>query len=488
MSLEIFLLGTLDINSPLSILRGQTDILRLIFNIACEEWWELHIERMRDLKNDHNNNNNSLPNLTLPWSESDDSSYPIERQTYGGFPSATIAKNITFPPITSVPMNTFHNQQDDILFINMMPFHLKKKESLPLCCRQYWPLIQTCLRRDRRNRGNVVGYLSIDERPITVGNTHRRGGLHVESPGVLPILGIENKIEFGKFVPGIEHNWGNGLFLRDESFEGGIYLGSNIANTTAVWNCKIRDDHGDIIGPHGSIERLRHLLGPPTKTLEAGEIVWLTDRTPHESLPILQSFSNSLPPRRQFFRLVLGEVTAWFADHCTPNPTGFSVPSSVRVVHGNKYELFNSSLCKILWITGLNQQIEKVKKENELRQLCFTHDIGHMADILVAFGFCSLEDFVCEAIKIDQIKSKTNKSLYSIIDQRGRKNYPELIDVYGIGHDYQKFVKIISLALIAIRDTRSSINDEPEFDKICTHFRNLIILGETVPEYDDYFY
>lgn len=58
---------------------------------------------------------------------------------------------------------------------------------------------------------------------------------------------------------------------------------------------------------------MRHLLGYSVK---ANEMVWMTDRTPHESLPVKQTCY------RQFFRLVVGKVGGWFPKHNTPNPLG----------------------------------------------------------------------------------------------------------------------------------------------------------------------
>ena len=52
-----------------------------------------------------------------------------------------------------------------------------------------------------------------------------------------------------------------------------------------------------LIGPFGGVEHLRPLLGRGTE-LGSGELVWLTDRTPHESLPLRPGTP------RQFFRLV----------------------------------------------------------------------------------------------------------------------------------------------------------------------------------------
>lgn len=65
--------------------------------------------------------------------------------------------------------------------------------------------------------------------------------------------------------------------MRNERVVGGIFMASNTANTCAVWNCSICDNLGstnrNIIGQQGSIEHLRSILGPPTKLLEANELI-----------------------------------------------------------------------------------------------------------------------------------------------------------------------------------------------------------------------
>ena len=42
----------------------------------------------------------------------------------------------------------------------------------------------------------------------------------------------------------------------------------------------------EAIGRHGDIEHLRHLLPSESETLKANYLYWMTDRTPHESLPL----------------------------------------------------------------------------------------------------------------------------------------------------------------------------------------------------------
>ena len=58
-------------------------------------------------------------------------------------------------------------------------------------------------------------------------------------------------------------------------------------------------------------------------------LYWLTDRTPHESLPLEKT------QRRQFFRLVSSEVSVWYSKHSTPNPLG--VKADCKIVNRDKF-------------------------------------------------------------------------------------------------------------------------------------------------------
>jgi len=63
---------------------------------------------------------------------------------------------------------------------------------------------------------------------------------------------------------------------------------SQITGSTAVFDCVI-DNLPAVAGPLGDLEHMRAALhkfaGPPT-ILGANELCWITDRTPHESLPL----------------------------------------------------------------------------------------------------------------------------------------------------------------------------------------------------------
>jgi len=199
--------------------------------------------------------------------------YPEARQRCGGCPVAVIEKNIPFPALTSSPLRAFKDTDTNSLYVNMMPVTLRDERSLPKQLEKYWPLIEKSVRildHRRADAAHQIGYVTIDERPVPAGATHRRPGLHVESPGVMPLIQCtvdprNAKYRFrgadGNFVPGAEHSWGGGMMMRNECVDGGIFMTSNIAGTTAVWNCRINDEDGDFIGAHGDIEHLRDAIG-----------------------------------------------------------------------------------------------------------------------------------------------------------------------------------------------------------------------------------
>jgi hypothetical protein len=200
--------------------------------------------------------------------------------------------------------------------INMMPFRMGDKSSLPEDLYQYWPMISLCTDRDERGK---IGFLTIQESQVEQGQSQRRPGLHVESPKVL--------MNSGGSLEEIMHPWGISLGWRRK---GGLYMGSNVSNSCRIWNCKLTDPEA-IVGPLGSVEHLRECLGEGD-IMEAGQLWWLTDLTPHESLPMEQSV------HRQYFRLVTSSVGMWYEQHNTANPLGIVPdPQITQVVAHNKF-------------------------------------------------------------------------------------------------------------------------------------------------------
>lgn len=199
------------------------------------------------------------------------------------------------------------------LNVNMMPFVFGDEASLPEELRTYWPMVEVCREELRNHYGDdchddEIFFLTVQETEVQEGTSQRRPGLHVDrqspdSPG-----------------PGGRVRWGG--------LSGGIFLASSVSNSTRVWPCRIGPK---AIGDLGCVEHLRQHLGEGAD-LEAGEMVWLTDVTPHESLPL-----PSGGPRK-FFRLVTSDVSHWYTQHSTPNPLGIVPdPDITTIVDENKF-------------------------------------------------------------------------------------------------------------------------------------------------------
>ena len=73
--------------------------------------------------------------------------------------------------------------------------------------------------------------------------------------------------------PGAEHP-----FDRENRtiLYGGIYLASNMANTTRVWNCGVKPE---VVRRLGDIEYLRAGLPGPGEILLPNKLYWITDRS-----------------------------------------------------------------------------------------------------------------------------------------------------------------------------------------------------------------
>ena len=215
--------------------------------------------------------------------------------------------------------------------INMMPFVMErsfKKTKLPRNLRFYWlSVIKHCIVDSEVGK---IGYLTIDERYVDEGLSHRRPGIHTESTGVTMLKGGRG------IVDPMYLSWGRGRFLGGVDLEGGIYMASNVENSCRVWNCQIQRpevDSLDIVGKHGDVEHLREWLSEKSEVMVANRIYWITDRTPHESLPLAKG------TYRQFFRLVTSLLGVWFQDHSTKNPNGVVPdPKITKIVEGSKFD------------------------------------------------------------------------------------------------------------------------------------------------------
>lgn len=276
-----FLRGTKSSASDLAILDESTDVVREI--VGHVDLWESH--RKSVIKTDE--------------------AYMIVRSNR----TEELLKNKPFPEPTGIN-------------INMMPITLFPKD-IPEEYHKYIPLIHACplLPWDKDHKRRVY-YLTIHEESVPVGQAHRRPGLHIERPNALRdnprILKPPAEFAYDEYYC---LTWGLGRVDGGMPVDG-IYMISNVDASCAVWPILI--DHPEQTADrHGGIEHMREHLGEGHR-LKANELCWITDRTPHESLPIqaVASDPGAQAVYRQFFRLVAGPIAVWYAKHSTLNPLG----------------------------------------------------------------------------------------------------------------------------------------------------------------------
>ena len=231
--------------------------------------------------------------------------------------------------------------------INMMPFIASTKfdkTKLPHYVKPYQRMLNYALgcahgfrKRNYRNVEGKIFFLTIQESWVDADTSQRRPGLHTDNPGPLVIKKRSSRSDVNEtFSKGsgtfdyvtCSHHWGN------TNVSGGIYMTSNTANSCRAWDCKIEAGQKtgeEVISSFGDVEHLRPFLPEPT-TLEPNVLYWITDRTPHESLPLEKG------QFRQFFRIVTSDVSLWFVDDNTENPNGVKPdPSITKIVKGSKF-------------------------------------------------------------------------------------------------------------------------------------------------------
>jgi len=209
--------------------------------------------------------------------------------------------------------------------VNMMPFRLFDKASVPDYLLPYWDIIVKCSGPDSKGK---VGYVTVHESFVKADTTQRRGGLHTETPGVLVGANVEPSAQY------FYHHWGIGNFdgyscEEERGPDGGIYMVSNVPHSTLFYDCEVKADRvGDV--PGGQCEYLRRHMGDGLLS-EKNAVYWINDRTPHEAMPVTED------TMRQYVRVVVGGISVWFRDHSTANDK-CELPQDVRVMEGSKFE------------------------------------------------------------------------------------------------------------------------------------------------------
>eukprot|EP01083_Nonionella_stella_P033529 91754_1 len=321
---RVLLIGVYDDDNPLSIFRGMRYIIKEIWQLtiqfnrqyysACIEikdnpLLDIHPEDYRSRQSQHGE---STAFMKIQQPQLCHSGWYNNEEPAVDYPS------LGFPKPLKKEIN-----------MNMMPLMMDFEslpEQIPNNLRGYLPLIHACLKADPSQKGKIC-FLTIHESFVKKGRTQRRPGLHIELPG----QGIGGKAEWF-------HGWGGGYWKKD-----GLFIASNVSDSCAVWNCRIveRDDKKEKIkamDAMGGLEHIRALMPKEQKyLLKEEKLYWITDRTPHEALPMKKS------GWRQFFRLVSSKLGAWYVDHSTANPQGIVPnPDITQIIKGNKFKMKGS--------------------------------------------------------------------------------------------------------------------------------------------------
>ena len=206
----------------------------------------------------------------------------------------------------------------------MMPFKIfYPYKTLPEYLHKYIPLIHSCpiypytYNSDGTYKSlDKICYLTVHESFVKKGETQRRGGLHIERPGL-----ITSNSRFVKKEPfGTNEysllSWGLGCYGYDGMPVDGIYMATNTPKSCKIYDVLINEPE-KITDKHGGLDYImRTKLDKLDKSyyMEPNKLYWLTDTTPHESMPVEEDCY------RQFFRLIVGKISVWYSQHNTANP------------------------------------------------------------------------------------------------------------------------------------------------------------------------
>ena len=172
--------------------------------------------------------------------------------------------------------------------VMMLPIVLGHRATLPEFVSHYsWTAQRMFDMTDPAHLGKV-GYLTIDERLILAGRTHRRAGMHVDG--------------------GNDRGWGGGGGWASKA-HGMLTVSSHVG--CRAW---AQDFDGEV-GEEGSCEHLFDQLQSSGTLLGPGEVYWLDGMCVHESL------AQPFDVKRQFVRLSMPSTAPWYEGY-TENPLG----------------------------------------------------------------------------------------------------------------------------------------------------------------------
>lgn len=213
--------------------------------------------------------------------------------------------------------------------IMMMPIVLGDIKSVPDEYKQ-WHEALTALFDTAKQHNGLVGYLTIDEKRVDAGATHRRAGLHVDGVFVPEDVRQAIRKEVADEIAAATRPlppsvMGSGIF------SGGGWGGSNSGSNSGGWGapgtgmltvashvgCRAwNQEFEGSPGYDGECDHLKPQCRPENEVVfGAGEVFWLDGLCVHESIP------QPTPVFRQFLRLSMPSCAPWFEGY-TVNPLG----------------------------------------------------------------------------------------------------------------------------------------------------------------------
>lgn len=188
--------------------------------------------------------------------------------------------------------------------VMMMPIVLGDLKSVPAEYKD-WHRLLTAMFDTAAQHNGQVGYLTIDEKEVGAGESHRRKGLHVD--------GVHQPQPSTPAAPASTSysggGWGGG--------GGWGAIGTGMLTVASHVGCRAwaQEFEGRADG-EGGCEHLRDQLDPAAEVVfGAGELFWLDGLCVHESIVQLR------PVFRQFVRLSMPSCSPWFEGY-TENPLG----------------------------------------------------------------------------------------------------------------------------------------------------------------------
>jgi len=175
--------------------------------------------------------------------------------------------------------------------VMMMPLILGDLSSIPESLNHYKETFKELFSIMDKKHNGKVGYVTIDEKEVLEGKTHRREGLHVD--------GVFND-SCGSWGGG---GWGS--------------VGNGMITVSSVEGCRAYNQkfNGEI-GKDGECDKLASQCKEENYTVfKSNTAYWVDGLCVHESIPVLEN------TKRIFLRLSMPSNAPWFEGY-TKNPLG----------------------------------------------------------------------------------------------------------------------------------------------------------------------